>query len=98
MWWKLRNAEEKKEKQFIKETVLRTTNGTYYSALFSIEIIQSERNVLCISQLNSSKAPSTQSVKKGAFFFTYTEIEIWFEPYHDRDSTYGAKKGGVHLN
>ena len=97
MWWKLRNAEEKKEKQFIKETVLRTTN-TSLSALFSIEIIQSERNVLCISQLNSSKAPSTQSVKKGAFFFTYTEIEIWFEPYHDRDSTYGAKKGGVHLN
>ena len=44
----------KKEKQFIKETVLRTTNGTYYSALFSIEIIQSERNVLCISSLLKS--------------------------------------------
>ena len=73
------------------------TPSSLSSALFSIEIIQSERNVLCISQLNSSKAPSTQSVKKGAFF-TYTEIEIWFEPYHDRDSTYGAKKGGVHLN
>ena len=41
-------AKEEKEKQFIKETVLRTTN-TSLSALFSIEIIQSERNVLCIS-------------------------------------------------
>ena len=38
------------------------------------------------------------SQSRKGLFFTYTEIEIWFEPYHDRDSTYGAKKGGVHLN
>ena len=77
-----KKKKKEKEKQFIKETVLRTTNTSSFqlspslslslSALFSIEIIQSERNVLCISQL---KRNTTQSVKKKTF---YTGIEILY--------------------
>ena len=80
---KAKERKKKKEKQFIKETVLRTTNTSSFqlspslslSALFSIEIIQSERNVLCISQL---KRNTTQSVKKKKTFYTGIEILYGF--------------------
>ena len=74
----------KKEKQFIKETVLRTTKAPTTLPYSPLKL--SNRKGTCSAFLHSSKAPSSP-------FFYFTEIEIWFEPYHD--TPYGKKRSCI---